>query len=186
MAHWDFFPKFLSLHYYTTLEGVLGVKRSGQAHGTIICLFELLFFSQNGMTFKKPTKIIKIQWKVPSVKDRVMKQRQKRLGDYYILLISVGHLFCVITAETLLTLSQKEKESLPPCDDPPKHVRQSVSDSKSCTMNDKYENFGFNLGGNKGGKLETTCGQFDHSILLSLMIGKLGSHLLNQLVLLHF
>ena len=54
-----------------------------------------------------------------------MKQRQKRLGDYYILLISVGHLFCVITAETLLTLSQKEKESLPPCDDPPKHVRQS-------------------------------------------------------------
>ena len=55
-----------------------------------------------------------------------MKQRQKRLGDYYILLISVGHLFCVITAETLLTLSQKEKESLPPCDDPPKHVRQSL------------------------------------------------------------
>jgi hypothetical protein len=54
-----------------------------------------------------------------------MKQRQKRLGDYYILLISVGHLFCVITAETLLTLSQKEKESLPPCDDPPKHVRES-------------------------------------------------------------
>ena len=92
-----------------------------------------------------------------------MKQRQKRLGDYYILLISVGHLFCVITAETLLTLSQKEKESLPPFDDPPKHVRQSVfffvmfvitrlnklSDSTSCTMNDKYYNFGFNLGGNR-------------------------------------
>ena len=54
-----------------------------------------------------------------------MKQRQ-RLGDYYILLILVDHLFCVITAENLLTLSQKEKESLPPlCDDPPKHVRQS-------------------------------------------------------------
>ena len=100
-----------------------------------------------------------------------MKQRQ-RLGDYYILLISVGHLFCVITAETLLTLSQKEKESLPPCDDPPKHVRQSfsfmfvitrlnkLSDSKFCTMNDKYENLGFNLGGNKGGNLETTWGQF--------------------------
>ena len=56
------------------------------------------------------------------------RQRQKRQGDYYILLsillISVGQLFCVITAETLLTLSQKEKESLPPCDDPPKHVRQ--------------------------------------------------------------
>ena len=89
----------------------------------------------------------------PCCKDRVMKQKQ-RLGDYYILLILVDHLFCVITAETLLTLSQKEKESLPPCDDPPKHVRQSVffvifvitrlnklSDSKSCTMNDKYENF---------------------------------------------
>ena len=53
-----------------------------------------------------------------------MKQRQ-RLGDYYILLILVDHLFCVITAENLLTLSQKEKESLPSCDDPPKHVRQS-------------------------------------------------------------
>ena len=51
------------------------------------------------------------------------RQRQRLARDYYILLISVGHLFCVITAETLLTLSQKEKESLPPCDDPPKHVR---------------------------------------------------------------
>ena len=60
-AHWDFLPKFLSLHYYTTLEGVLGVQRSGQAQGTIICLFQLLFFSQNGMTLIKTTKIIKIQ-----------------------------------------------------------------------------------------------------------------------------
>ena len=60
LAHWDFLPKFLSLHYYTTLEGVLGVQRSGKAQGTIICLFGLLFFSQNGMTFKKATKIIKI------------------------------------------------------------------------------------------------------------------------------
>ena len=59
--HWDFLPKFLSLHYYSTLEGVLGVQRRGQAQGTIICLFGLLFFSQNGMTLKKPTKIIKIQ-----------------------------------------------------------------------------------------------------------------------------
>ena len=59
-THWDFLPKFLSLHYYTTLEGVLGVQRSGQAQGTIICLFGPLFFSQNGMTFKKATKIIKI------------------------------------------------------------------------------------------------------------------------------
>ena len=63
-THWDFLPKFLSLHYYTTLEGVLGVQRSGQAQGTIICLLGPLFFSQNGMTFKKPTKIIKIQWKI--------------------------------------------------------------------------------------------------------------------------
>jgi hypothetical protein len=59
-THWDFLPKFLSLHYYTTLEGVFGVQRSGQAHETIICLFGPLFSSQNGMTFKKATKIIKI------------------------------------------------------------------------------------------------------------------------------
>ena len=63
-AHWDFLPKFLSLHYYTTLEGVVGVQRSRQAQGTIICLFGPLFFSQNGMTFKKATKIIKIHRKV--------------------------------------------------------------------------------------------------------------------------
>ena len=47
ISHWDFLPKFLSLYYYTTLEGVLGVQRSGQAQETIICLFGLLFFSQN-------------------------------------------------------------------------------------------------------------------------------------------
>ena len=35
-THWDFLPKFLSLYYYTTLEGVLGVQRSGKAQGTII------------------------------------------------------------------------------------------------------------------------------------------------------
>jgi hypothetical protein len=64
VTHWDFLPKFLSLHYYTTLEGVLGVQRSGQAQEAIICLFGLLFFSQNGMTFKKATKIIKIHLKV--------------------------------------------------------------------------------------------------------------------------
>jgi hypothetical protein len=52
VTHWDFLPKFLSLHYYTTLEGVFVVQRSGQAHGTIICLFGPLFFSQNGMTLK--------------------------------------------------------------------------------------------------------------------------------------
>ena len=52
MAHWDFLPKFLSLHYYTTVEGVLGVQRRGQAQGTIICLFGPLFFSQNGMRLK--------------------------------------------------------------------------------------------------------------------------------------
>ena len=60
MSHWDFLPKFLSLHYYTTLEGVLGVQRRGQGQGTMICLLGLLFSSQNGMTFKTPTKIIKI------------------------------------------------------------------------------------------------------------------------------
>ena len=59
--HWDLLPKVLSLDYYSTLEGVLGVQRSGQAQGTIICLFSSLFFSQNGMKFTKPTKIIKIQ-----------------------------------------------------------------------------------------------------------------------------
>ena len=64
ISHWDFLPKFFSLHYYTTLEGVLGVQRSGQAQGTINCLFRPLFFSQNEMTFKKATKIIKIHWKV--------------------------------------------------------------------------------------------------------------------------
>ena len=59
-THWDFLPKFLSLHYYTTLEGVLGVQRCRQAQGTIIYLFGPLFFSQNGVTLKKATKIIKI------------------------------------------------------------------------------------------------------------------------------
>ena len=42
----------------------MGVQRSGQAQGTIICLLGPLFSSQNGMAFKKPTKIIKIQRKV--------------------------------------------------------------------------------------------------------------------------
>ena len=37
-THWDFLTKFLSFHYYTTLEGVLVVQRSRQAQGTIICL----------------------------------------------------------------------------------------------------------------------------------------------------
>ena len=60
IAHWDFLPKFLSLHYYTTLEGVLGVQRCRQAQGTIIYLFGPLFFSKNGLTLKKAKKIIKI------------------------------------------------------------------------------------------------------------------------------
>ena len=64
-AHWDFLPKFLSLQYYTTLEGVLGVQRRGQGQKTIICLLGPLFFSQNEMTFKKATKIIKIHRKLP-------------------------------------------------------------------------------------------------------------------------
>jgi hypothetical protein len=42
----------------------LGVQRSRQAQETMICLLGPLFFSQNGMTFKKPTKIIKIEGKV--------------------------------------------------------------------------------------------------------------------------
>jgi hypothetical protein len=41
-------------------EHILGVQRSGKAQETIICLFGPLFFSQNGMTFKTATKIIKI------------------------------------------------------------------------------------------------------------------------------
>ena len=42
----------------------MGVQRSGQAQETINCLFCPLFFSQNEMTLKKPTKNIKIQPKV--------------------------------------------------------------------------------------------------------------------------
>ena len=41
------------------MEGVLGVRRRGQAQGTIICLFGPLFFSQNGMTLKKLQKLSK-------------------------------------------------------------------------------------------------------------------------------
>ena len=37
----------------------MGVQRSGQAQGTIICLFGPLFFSQNGMTFKNLQKLSK-------------------------------------------------------------------------------------------------------------------------------
>jgi hypothetical protein len=69
MTHWDFLPKFLSLHYYTTLEGISGVQRSGQAQGTIIYLFGPLFFSQNGVTLKKATKIIEIHKKVAAFWD---------------------------------------------------------------------------------------------------------------------
>ena len=60
ISHWDFLLEFLSFHYYTTVEGVLCVQRRGQAQGTLICLFSPLFFSQNGMAFKKATEIIKI------------------------------------------------------------------------------------------------------------------------------
>ena len=55
--------KFLSLHYYTPLEGVLGVQRSGQAQGTIMYLFGLrVFFGQNAIRLKnlqKSSKSIK-------------------------------------------------------------------------------------------------------------------------------
>jgi hypothetical protein len=37
----------------------LGVQRSGQAQGTIICLFGPLFFSQNGITLKNLQKLSK-------------------------------------------------------------------------------------------------------------------------------
>jgi hypothetical protein len=64
MPHWDFLPKILSLYYYTTLEGVLGVQRSGQAQEIIICLFGPLFFSKNGMTFKNLQKLSKSSEKI--------------------------------------------------------------------------------------------------------------------------
>jgi hypothetical protein len=63
-SHWDFLPKFLSLHCYTTLEGDLGIQISGQAQGTIICLFGLLFFSQKGMTLKNLQKLSKFSEKL--------------------------------------------------------------------------------------------------------------------------
>ena len=43
----------------------LGVQRRGKAQETIICLLGPLFISQNEMTFKKATKIIKIHRKLP-------------------------------------------------------------------------------------------------------------------------
>jgi hypothetical protein len=64
VAHWDFLPKFLSLHYYTTLESVLGVQRSRQAQGSIVYLFGPLFLSTNGVTLKEVTKIIKNHKKI--------------------------------------------------------------------------------------------------------------------------
>jgi hypothetical protein len=53
---YTFWPKN---HCYTTLEDVFGVQRSRQIQETIIFLFGSLFFSQNGMNFKKPTKVFK-------------------------------------------------------------------------------------------------------------------------------
>ena len=41
-AHWDFLPKFLSLYYHTTMEGVLGVQRSGQDQETIKKVWKFL------------------------------------------------------------------------------------------------------------------------------------------------
>ena len=64
-THWNFLSKFLSLYYYTTLEGVLGVQRIGQAQETITCLFGPQFFSQNGMTlktYKKYQNPVKSYW----------------------------------------------------------------------------------------------------------------------------
>ena len=47
----------------------MGVQRSGQAQGTIIHLFGLLFFRQNGITLKKSTKVVKIHLKVTAFWD---------------------------------------------------------------------------------------------------------------------
>ena len=44
----------------TIMPSWMCVQKSRQAQETIICLFGLLFLSQNWMTLKKPTKIIKI------------------------------------------------------------------------------------------------------------------------------
>ena len=63
--------------------------------------------------------------------------------DYYILLVSLGHLFCVITAETLLTFSQTEqKDSLPPCaNKAPKGVRiLSIHHVKTLVQQTPYSN----------------------------------------------
>jgi hypothetical protein len=56
--------KFLSGHYYTTLESVLGVQRSREAQGSIISLFGPRFFSQNGMTLKNLQKFPKSSEKI--------------------------------------------------------------------------------------------------------------------------
>jgi hypothetical protein len=68
-SHWDFLSKFLSLHYYTTLEGVLGVQRSGQAQGTMICSMEkLLFFGifskfvQFWLENSNPNQLDELKW----------------------------------------------------------------------------------------------------------------------------
>ena len=60
-AHTGIFsPKFLSLHYFTTLEGIFGVQRGIQAQGNVIDLFGLLLFKVYsnfaGKQQTKPTK----------------------------------------------------------------------------------------------------------------------------------
>ena len=43
--------------FHATIIPPLDVQRSGQAQETVICLFGLLFFSQNGMTLKNLQKL---------------------------------------------------------------------------------------------------------------------------------
>jgi len=35
-AHWDFLPKFISIYFYSTPEGFLGVQRSKRNQGILI------------------------------------------------------------------------------------------------------------------------------------------------------
>ena len=54
--------------FHATIIPPLDVQRSGQAQETVICLFGLLFFSQNGMTLKNLQKISKSYEKLVEIK----------------------------------------------------------------------------------------------------------------------
>ena len=93
-CYWDFLPKYLSIYFYTTLEGFLDVQRSGKAQKTISCLFGPLFFTQNGRTFKNLQKVSKSSeklmffrifsefvWKTAAQTKLHTPQRQNNSGD---------------------------------------------------------------------------------------------------------